>query len=115
MASTQKSRESVEEFAILKYLSELGIGFFWKNVSGGFHDGHSFRKHANPFAIRGVADIVGIVGGKFIGLEVKTKTGSVSDYQKAWLKKAQHHGGLVGVVRSVEETRKLFQSWELIP
>jgi hypothetical protein len=92
----------------------LKIGFFWKNVSGGFFDGKRFRRHTSPFAIRGVPDVLGIVNGKFIGLEIKTITGKTSEHQDAWARKAQDCGALVGVVRSIGETQSLLRAWELI-
>ncbi len=44
-------------------------------------------------------------------LEVKTKTGKVSDVQKEWHEKAQKLGVNVAVVRSVEEAVKTVQEW----
>ncbi len=105
-------RESQIELEILKYLSERGF-FFWKNPSSGYFDGKRWRKHANPFAINGVADVIGIVSGRFVGLEVKDADGSTSKEQDAWLRKAQDCGALVAVVRSVAEVQRQFQVWEL--
>lgn len=83
-------------------------------MSGGFFDGKRFRRHTSPFAIRGVPDILGIVNGQFIGFEVKIQTGSTSDFQDAWSRKAQACGALVAVVRSVDETTLALRSWKLI-
>ncbi len=44
-------------------------------------------------------------------LEIKTKTGKVSDVQKEWHEKAQKLGVNVAVVRSVEEAVKTVQEW----
>lgn len=102
------------EHEILIYLSSLRIGLFWKNVSGGYYDGERFRKQASPFAISGTSDILGIVDGKFICLEVKSETGRVSTVQQAFLKKVQECRGLGAVVRSVDQARVQLQAWGLI-
>jgi hypothetical protein len=112
--ASQKSKEYLVEHLILTYLSELDIGFFWKNTSSGFFDGQRFRKHKSPFAINGTSDILGILnGGRLIALEVKDK-GEATDEQKAFIKKVQALGGLGAVVRSVDQTRQVLQEWGLI-
>jgi len=110
----KKSREYLVEHEILTYLSSLGIGFFWKNTSGGFHDGTRFRKHASPFAINGTSDVLGVVkGGQFIALEIKDKA-QATDEQLAFIKKVRALGGQGAVVRSVDQTRSALQEWGLI-
>ena len=106
--------ESTIEQLVLEYLAGLGIGFFWKNTSGGFHDGKRWRVHQSPFAIRGTSDILGIVGGRFIALEVKTDKGRPTSEQVAFLKKVQDCGGLSAVVRSVDQTASILESWGLV-
>jgi hypothetical protein len=101
------------ETQILDWLASLGIGFFWKNTSGGFHDGKRWRQHQSKFAIRGTSDILGLVNGRFIALEVKTTTGVVSSEQKAFIQKVRECGGFAAVVRSVRQTEELFEEWGL--
>jgi hypothetical protein len=109
-----KQSESKTELQILIYLSSLRIGLFWKNISAGYFDGKRWRKQANPFAINGVPDILGIVKGRFVGIEVKTKTGVVSENQKAFIKKALELDAVCFVARSVEEVKSNLQSFGLI-
>ena len=116
MASSQKSNVSSEakiELEILKYLSKAGF-FFWKNPSSGYFDGKRWRKHANPFAINGVCDILGVVGGRLVALEVKDFDGKTSQEQDAFIRKVQDCGALAAVVRSVVEVQQQFQAWGLI-
>jgi hypothetical protein len=53
----------------------------------------------------GSSDLVGIIRptGRFIGLEVKTDKGIVSEEQEAWIQTVRRFGGVASVVRSVED------------
>lgn len=104
------SSESRIENQILISLSKLKNGFFWKNVSTGFKDGHAWRKQASPFAINGVSDILGIFKGRLIAFEVKTRQGRPTREQVAFIAKIQKLGGVAGVVRSFEEALQLLQA-----
>lgn len=110
-----KLSEYTIETRILEWLAGLGIGFFWKNTSGGFHDGKRWRVHQSPFAIRGTSDVLGIVAGRLVALEVKTDVGRVDPAQIAFLNKVRACGGLAAVVRSLDDTKAAFQSWGLTP
>lgn len=110
-----KLSEYTIETKILEWLAGTGLGFFWKNTSGGFHDGKRWRVHQSPFAIRGTSDILGIVSGRLIALEVKTDTGRVDPAQVAFLNKVRVCGGLSAVVRSLDDTKAQFLAWGLTP
>jgi hypothetical protein len=45
----------------------------------------------------------------FAAVEVKTSTGRVSTVQQAFVNHVQEAGGIAGVVRSVEEARRLLE------
>jgi hypothetical protein len=92
-------------------LNGTGLGFFWKNTTGGFFDGKTFRKQSNPFAINGVPDVLGILkGGRFIAFEIKSEKGKTSQAQESFIRKAQELGALVFVVRSVREAALALES-----
>ena len=57
----------------------------------------------------GSADLVGVVHGTFVALEVKTTTGRVSDDQTRWLDAVRRCGGVAEVVRSVEDAVRVVQ------
>lgn len=107
------SPEYIIEHNILVALNVSRVGFFWKNISAGYFDGKQYRKHASPFAINGVPDILGIVQGKFIGFEVKSASGKLRDEQKAFMRKALSVGAKVAVVRSPQEALAILKSWGL--
>lgn len=103
--------ESQVENDILMFLSRIKGGYFWKNTSGGFFDGTSFRRQSSPFAIRGTSDILGVFEGRFVCFEVKAKGGKASSHQLAFIKKIQSAGGLGSVVDSVEKVQQCFSEW----
>lgn len=55
----------------------------------------------------GCPDIICCLNGLFIGLEVKTDKGVVSELQKHHLEEIKKSGGISGVVRSVEDVKRL--------
>lgn len=109
--ASRPSREYLVEHEILTWLASLGIGFFWKNTSGGFFDGTKWRKHASPFAINGTSDILGVLlgGGRLCAFEVKDE-GNATPEQLAFIRKVRECGGVGGVVRSVDQVRQLLES-----
>lgn len=59
---------------------------------------------------KGVSDIVGILpGGTFIGIEVKTATGRLSEHQKRFEERVRASGGVYVVVRSVDDCEALIK------
>jgi hypothetical protein len=51
----------------------------------------------------GSSDLIGIVAGRFVALEVKTLTGRASDEQNLFLNLVRQKGGFACVVRSVDD------------
>lgn len=102
-------KESEIEMAVCHYLHSRGF-FFWKNPSAGYFDAKlkRFRRHVNPYVKRGVGDIVVIVGGVFWNLEIKTKSGKQSEFQKEFQKGLEKAGGFYHLIRSVEDLKQLF-------
>lgn len=94
--------------AILDYLKMLGV-FCWRNNTQGRKIGDKWIPTAG---IRGGADILGIFRGKPMAIEVKSAKGKLSEDQKSFLARFQAEGGLAGMVRSVDETKKLLETWE---
>jgi len=71
--------------------------------------GHTrFGLHSRK-RLTGSPDIVGIVAGRFVGLECKTEDGIVSDDQDKFLADIDAAGGYAAVVRSVEEALRAIQ------
>lgn len=88
--------------------------FFWVSDRIGVYDARigSFRRNMDPYRIKGIADILGIFpNGKFLAIEVKTKTGRVSEDQKEFLDRINKMGGLAFVARGVDCVEKHFDEW----
>ncbi|MCS6281469.1 MAG: hypothetical protein HUM72_12625 [Dolichospermum sp.] len=64
--------EKIIENQILTYLNNKKI-FAWKNQSTGVFDPSKgiYRKSRNPHHINGVSDILGVIDGHFLAIEVK--------------------------------------------
>lgn len=90
--------------AIIDFLRSTGI-FCWQTNSTGVYDPtkKTFRKR-NPRQINGVSDILGLVGGRMIAIEVKSAKGKLSDDQRIFIRKVLDEGGIAFVSRSVEQT-----------
>lgn len=92
------------ENEILNFLRVMGI-YCWKNQSVGVFDPVKkvYRKSNNAHHIKGVSDILGIIHGRFLAIEVKSETGSCTSEQKLFLKTINDEGGVAFVARSVEQ------------
>jgi Holliday junction resolvase len=52
---------------------------------------------------RGVPDILAVISGRFVAIEVKAKGGKASKLQLAQLRRIEAAGGIAMVVESVDE------------
>lgn len=92
-------RESDIQRDILDYLAKRRIFHYRQNTGGWKNEqGHFYR-----FGSKGSPDIVCIIQGRYVGLEVKTPKGKLSDDQVAFHQNAMAAGGIVFTVRSLDE------------
>ena len=76
---------------------------------------YHIKIHGSAFMAAGTPDILTCVGGHFVGIEVKRKTGGVvSPLQKFKIREIQNAGGIALVARSVEDVKKEFRKEGLI-
>jgi hypothetical protein len=93
--------------ACMLALSEAGC-LIWRNNVGVLPD-------RNGVPIRfglcvGSADLIGIApDGRFLAVEVKTKTGRVRPEQQRFIDAVNAKGGIAGVARSAEEALDLLR------
>lgn len=76
--------ETLFKTRVLKKLNEIPCSFFIKT---------------QMVALRGVPDILGVVRGRFVALELKTEDGVTDELQKWTLAKIAKAGGYARVVR----------------
>jgi len=121
------SAETIIQTAILKALGTehdltwLEKGIVQKKKSGVFESAHGMFWRANSGALRGsshalanpagTADIIGCVGGRFVGIEVKQPGKAQSDAQRLWQAKVEAAGGLYAVVYGVREATEVVRGW----
>ncbi len=80
--------------SIKQYLKSLG------------DDCYFFKEHGGTYGQSGVPDIIVCYKGRFIGLEVKTPSGRLSELQKWAINKINVAGGIALRVESVEDVKK---------
>jgi hypothetical protein len=73
--------------------------------AGSFVVGSSFIRGAEA----GSADLIGVVDGRAVALEVKTKTGRQSQTQREWADLWTQAGGFYAVVRSGTEALEILR------
>jgi penicillin-binding protein-related factor A (putative recombinase) len=91
---------------ILSYLNQRNDLFCWRNQSVGVFDPTKkiFRKARGVGTIKGVSDILGVhCSGRFIAIEVKSKTGRLSPDQKVFLNAVSELGGIAFMANSLEQ------------
>lgn len=81
---------------------------FWRANCGGLSISGRPMK-GNP---SGTADILGVLNGRPVALEVKTETGKQRDTQVHWQAVWESAGGLYAIVRSVGEAIRVVEEWE---
>lgn len=112
------NQETAIQRKIMLALSEAGCTV-WRNETSGAWVGKQLHRAGdqvtlgNARMIRfglavGSSDIVGIApGGRFLAVEVKTKTGRARPEQLTFIEAVRNAGGLAGIARSPEEALEL--------
>jgi len=102
-------RESVLQKGIMEYLGwrEDALRLYWFRAGSGAMKLESGRyfKTGRP----GVPDIVVIMKGRFIGLEVKTPKGRQSEAQEKAQNQIQRAGGEYYIVRSISDVKEILE------
>lgn len=99
-----KVSEKEIENQILDWLKTQGI-FAWKNQSVGIYDPvkKTFR-NLSRHQLRGVPDILGLLpSGRMLAIEVKSKTGRVSEAQKEFQRNFEITQGFYILARSLQD------------
>jgi hypothetical protein len=104
----ERAKESDIQAAICDYLSLKGYLFSRTNNGPVVQrDKYGFRVRALPkYTRRGWPDICLIKNGQFIGIEVKSASGKLSDDQIALGKEIIANGGCYIVARSIDDLQR---------
>jgi hypothetical protein len=92
-------KESDLQKQILDYLDLKRI-FHYRNNSGAFVDS---QKHFYRFGVLGSPNIICVIAGQHLGIEVKAPKGKQSDHQKEFQKNLGAAGGRYILARSLDD------------
>jgi hypothetical protein len=92
-------KESDIQRQILDYLALKRI-FHYRNNSGAFVDSN---KHFYRFGALGSPDIICVIAGQYVGIEVKAPKGRQSDHQKEFQKNLEEAGGKYVLAYSLDD------------
>ena len=106
MKGKSESEKGVQR-AIIEYLTYKNI-FFYRQNSGAIQTQYKGRKGFYRFAsMSGLPDIVAIVRGRYIGIECKGSSGSLSESQIKFMDASEHAGGKYILARSLEDVENV--------
>lgn len=103
--------ENKIQSATLKKLQKAGI-FCWRNNNNAVWDSHlnnGFGAYRSFGGLKGVPDIICIINGQFVGIEIKTPKGKLSPGQILFKKRCERNGGKYLVVKKAEDVDYLLQ------
>ena len=92
---SRQAPEAVIKTAIREYLDSVGI--YWCHIQAGIGS-----KVGDP-------DLVVCIDGRFVGMEVKTRTGRQSYRQTVVATQIEESGGVYAIVRSVDDVKHLIK------
>lgn len=105
--SLTESKEFISEKYLqnnaIDWLNENTSGYFWQNDSIGIKG----RKRCNRFRPNGVSDILGVIDGQSIAIEVKAPKGKVLASQITFAERYRRAGGLYYIIRSLDDLTEL--------
>ncbi len=88
---------------IITWLKYNGV-FAWVQHNAAIYDPSRKAFRRQSFGQRrGVSDILGVWKGRLLAIEVKTKTGKLSEHQEEFLKDVNRVGGIGFVARSIDD------------
>jgi hypothetical protein len=84
-------------------LLEIKNIFHYRQNSGALVHEYNGKKYFTRFGATGAPDIVAVINGKYVGIEVKVPKGKQSEGQKEFEGRLKKAGGDYWLIRSVEE------------
>ncbi len=105
-----KEKESDIQKAVLDYLrikENQGKCYCYRTQAGAVRVEKAGYKGFMKFGRAGVPDITCVINGKFVGIEIKTSTGKMSEAQTEAKKAVEVAGGRYFVVRNLEDVQKI--------
>lgn len=95
---------------ILDYL-QYHKGLFWRNNTVGIFDKSKGIYRKNKGQMQGVADILGVLNGRFIAIEVKAEgISKLSEHQEIFREKFEKNGGIYYLANDFNNFKKWYDS-----
>jgi hypothetical protein len=86
----------------LDYLAKRQV-FAWRNNTGAFAGEYKGKTRFFRYGAKGSPDILGIIRGRFFGIECKVGRNKLSEDQAEFHRQILKAGGIVFTVRSLDE------------
>lgn len=107
------SEKQIENL-ILSYLSSRRILAFKVDNVGIFDQSKGIYRRKNSIHRKlGIADILGIYEGRPFAIEVKSKSGRLSQHQREFLNEFKAHGGISIMARSIEDVEEALKQSQI--
>ena len=103
-----KIKEKEAQKAIMEWLSWKKI-FYYRNNSGVMASEYKGKRSFVRFGAVGSPDIICVIKGQFVGIEVKGTGGKQSDHQKDFEKRLVDAGGKYILAIGISEVEKALQ------
>jgi hypothetical protein len=100
----EEMKESETQKAIIEWLAWKKI-FHYRNNSGAFVDA---QKHFYRFGAIGSPDIVCVINGQYVGIEVKAPKGKQSENQREFQRALEGAGGKYILAFSIDDVEHAF-------
>lgn len=92
------------ENGILHFLNAfLGIRAYKIQTTGVYDSKQGCFRKRGKYVRKGMSDIIGIVEGRFLAIEVKSEKGVLSPDQKSFIMDVNESGGVAFVARSIQD------------
>lgn len=95
------------QYDIVKYLQSAGVYFFSVPNDAGGRSVQAMARAKSMGLRAGVSDLVLVLPGKVVFMEVKTEKGTSSHLQDVFRDRVQELGHLYVLVRSVEDVKNV--------
>ena len=96
---------------VTKKLDAAGI-FYWRQNNMPVHDprlNNGYGGYRSHSGLKGVPDIICIIDGQFVGIEIKAGKDRLSEHQILFKKRCERNGGKYLVVKHPDDVDSLLQ------
>jgi penicillin-binding protein-related factor A (putative recombinase) len=104
-----KQTEAQLQKIIIEYINITKKGMFWRNNNVGVFDRQT-GAYRMTNQKKGVPDIIGVYRGYFIGIEVKSIKGKMSEHQLDFKRQFERNGGVYYMANDFDKFKNWFDN-----